>query len=55
MGEAATFKRPDGKEASGYYASAGNNAPGMVVIQERWGVNDQIKGVADRLIGLTAR
>ena len=52
MGETATFKRPDGKEASGYYASAGHNAPGMVVIQEWWGVNDQIKGVADRLAGL---
>lgn len=52
MGETATFKRPDGKEASGYHASAGDNAPGMVVIQEWWGVNDQIKGVADRLAGL---
>ena len=52
MGETITFKRPDGKEASGYCASAGDNAPGMVVIQEWWGVNDQIKGVADKLAGL---
>ncbi len=52
MGDTITFKRPDGKEASGYCASAGDNAPGMVVIQEWWGVNDQIKGVADRLAGL---
>ena len=45
-----TFKRPDGKECSGYYVepAAGKNAPGIVVIQEWWGLNDQIKGVADR-------
>lgn len=52
MAETITFKRPDGKDASGYLASAGGGAPGMVVIQEWWGVNDQIKGVADRLAGL---
>ncbi|HLH30658.1 MAG TPA: dienelactone hydrolase family protein [Terriglobia bacterium] len=48
-----TFKRPDGKECSGYYAEpkAGNKAPAMVVIQEWWGLNDQIKGVADRFAG----
>ena len=44
--------RPDGKTFSGYLAepvggSAG--APGVVVIQEWWGLNDQIRGVADRL------
>jgi carboxymethylenebutenolidase len=46
-----TFKRPDGKECSGFYAEpkAGDRAPAMVVIQEWWGLNDQIKGVADRL------
>jgi carboxymethylenebutenolidase len=45
-----TFTRPDGKECSGYYVepAAGKNAPGIVVIQEWWGLNDQIKGVADR-------
>jgi len=45
-----TFKRPDGKECSGYYVegSAGKNAPGLVVIQEWWGINDHIKSVADR-------
>ena len=52
MGDTITFKRPDGNEASGYCASAGDNAPGIVVIREWWGVNDQIKGVADRLAGL---
>ena len=45
-----TFKRPDGKDCSGYYVegSGGKNAPGLVVIQEWWGVNDHIKSVADR-------
>jgi carboxymethylenebutenolidase len=44
------FKRPDGKEASGYYARPkAPNASGVVVIQEWWGLNPQIKGVADRL------
>ena len=48
MGTMVTFKRPDGKDASGYLAKAGAKAPGIVVIQEWWGLNDQIKGVADR-------
>src|SRR5688500_12272350 len=45
-----TFKRPDGKDCSGFYVEpkAGARAPGVVVIQEWWGVNDQIKGVAQR-------
>jgi carboxymethylenebutenolidase len=48
-----TFSRPDGKEISGYYAEPanGSTAPGVVVIQEWWGLNDQIRGVADRLAG----
>jgi carboxymethylenebutenolidase len=50
MGTSITFMRPDGKQASGYLASAGRaNAPGVVVIQEWWGVQAQIKGIADRL------
>jgi carboxymethylenebutenolidase len=45
-----SFPRPDGKEASGYYVepAAGSKAPGVVIVQEWWGVNDQIKGVARR-------
>jgi carboxymethylenebutenolidase len=45
-----TFKRPDGKECTGFYVepAVGAQAPGVVVIQEWWGVNDQIKGVAER-------
>jgi carboxymethylenebutenolidase len=42
-----SYKRPDGKTTNGYLA--GNQGPGIVVIQEWWGLNDQIKGVADKL------
>ena len=47
MGKSVSFKRPDGKSVNGYLAEA--KGPGMVVIQEWWGLNDQIKGVADKL------
>jgi carboxymethylenebutenolidase len=45
-----TFARPDGKQCSGYYVepAGGGTSPALVVIQEWWGVNDHIKGVADR-------
>lgn len=50
MGSIVTFNRPDGKAVQGYLAEpAAANAPAIVVIQEWWGLNDQIKGVADRL------
>ena len=51
MSQTITFKRPDGKECSGFYVepAAGAKAPGVVVIQEWWGLNDQIKGEANRL------
>lgn len=51
MGATIHFTRPDGKPCQGYYASpaGGAQAAGVVVIQEWWGVNDQIKGVAERL------
>jgi carboxymethylenebutenolidase len=49
MGTNITFSRPDGKQAAGYLANAGRaNAPGVVVIQEWWGLIDQIKGICDR-------
>jgi carboxymethylenebutenolidase len=49
MGTEITFKRPDGKDAPGYLAKPGRaNAPGVVVIQEWWGLQDQIKGICDR-------
>ena len=51
MGKMTSFKRPDGKSAEGYLAEPAQaaKAPGVVVIQEWWGLTDQIKGVADRL------
>src|SRR4026209_1561537 len=50
MGTRITFSRPDGTPAEGYLASAGRaNAPGVVVIQEWWGLQDQIRGICDRL------
>ncbi len=51
MGQMIHFARPDGKDCPGYLAtpSGGDTAPGVVVIQEWWGLNDQIKRIADRL------
>ena len=52
MGKTVSYKRPDGKDVSGYLAEpAGGKGPGVVVIQEWWGLTDQIKGVADKLAG----
>ena len=48
MGSMIDVKRPDGGTCKGYLAEAGSGKPGIVVIQEWWGLNDQIKGVADR-------
>lgn len=44
------FTRPDGQVLSGYLAEPSNqtNAPGIVVIQEWWGLDDEVKAVADR-------
>jgi len=50
MGQTISFKRPDGQSVQGYLAEpAGGSGPGLVVIQEWWGLNAQIKGVADRM------
>ena len=54
MGHMVSFQRPDGKAVQGYLAEPatsanGANAPAIVVIQEWWGLNAQIRGVADRL------
>ncbi len=51
MGTMISYKRPDGKSVNGYLAepAGGGSAPGLVVIQEWWGLNDQIKGVADKV------
>jgi carboxymethylenebutenolidase len=48
MGTMIEFARPGGGKTKGYLATAGQGRPGIVVIQEWWGLNDQICGVADR-------
>ena len=52
MGTTVSFQRPDGGNVQGYLAEPAGGAaggPSVVVIQEWWGLNDQIRGVADRL------
>jgi carboxymethylenebutenolidase len=50
------FKRPDGQTAQGYLSEAPNAVGSLVVLQEWWGLNDQIRGVANRVAaaGFTA-
>jgi len=48
MGQMIDFARPDGGSTKGFLAEAGSDRPGIIVIQEWWGLNDQICGVADR-------
>lgn len=49
--EMIEYSRPDGKSVQGYLAEPHNkeNAPGVVVIQEWWGLDEEVKAVADRL------
>ncbi|HEX4764875.1 MAG TPA: dienelactone hydrolase family protein [Lichenihabitans sp.] len=50
MGQRISFNQPDGKSAGGYLATAaGVRRGGVVVIQEWWGLQDQITGICDRL------
>jgi carboxymethylenebutenolidase len=51
MGSTIEFLRPDGKTAPGYLAPApqADAAPGIVLFEEWWGLDDQIKRTADRL------
>jgi carboxymethylenebutenolidase len=57
MGTMIRFQRPDGQQLDGYLSqsAAHGGAPGLVIIQEWWGLNDQIKGVADRIASLGYR
>ena len=50
MGTMIDFQRPDGQGVRGYLAepAVAAGAPGLVVLQEWWGLNDQIRKVADR-------
>ena len=57
MGKSISFKRPDGQSVNGYLAEPAQaaKAAGIVVIQEWWGLNDQIRGVADKLAAVGYR
>lgn len=56
MGSMISYQRPDGQAVQGYLATAPGAKGAVVVIQEWWGLNDQIRGVADRVAaaGFTA-
>src|SRR5574342_1307382 len=50
MGKSISFPRAGGGTAQGYLAEAKDaKAPGVVVIQEWWGLQGQIKAVCDQL------
>jgi carboxymethylenebutenolidase len=50
MGKMISFPRTSGGTAQGYLSEAKDpKAPGVVVIQEWWGLQGQIKAVCDRL------
>jgi carboxymethylenebutenolidase len=52
MGSMVEFTRPDGTAAPGYYAAApASGAPGVVLFEEWWGLDERIKATADRLAG----
>src|SRR5690349_1168996 len=57
MGETVEF-RSNGSKASGYLATpaSGGAGPGVLVVQEWWGLNDQIRRTCDRFAaeGFTA-
>jgi carboxymethylenebutenolidase len=50
MGRMIQIRRPDGGVCPAYLSEEGvaPNAPGLVVVQEWWGLNDQIQHTADR-------
>jgi len=50
MGSMVEFARPDGKTAPAYFAQASDPAaPGIVLFEEWWGLDDRIRTAADRL------
>jgi carboxymethylenebutenolidase len=50
MGNTISYRRPDGQSVEGFLEETPRaGAPAIVVIQEWWGLNDQIRGVASRL------
>lgn len=49
MGQMIEFKRPDGGSTRGYLADAGPGTPGVILIQEWWGLNEHIQRLVDRM------
>lgn len=49
MGERVTFRTGPGATGQGYLARPTTDGPGVVVIQEWWGLDDHVRSVADRL------
>ena len=49
MGKTITFLRLDGTPCQGFFAGEGKGRPGIVVIQEWWGLNAYICSVVERL------
>jgi carboxymethylenebutenolidase len=56
MGTTIEFPTASGTKARGYLAEAGEGSPGVIVIQEWWGLVPQIEATCDRFAtaGLTA-
>jgi carboxymethylenebutenolidase len=50
MGQSIDVRRPDGRQCPAYLSAEGSskNSPGLVVIQEWWGLNEQIQKTGDR-------
>lgn len=50
MSEAIEFTRPDGERAPGFYTAPANahHAPGIVLLEEWWGVTPHIKNMAKK-------
>jgi carboxymethylenebutenolidase len=56
MGELIEYSRPDGNTTPGYYtAPKQENAPGIVLIEEWWGVTAEMMAIADRYAQLGYR
>ncbi len=49
MGKTITLNRPDGGHVDAYVSDINPTLPGVIVIQEWWGLNDQVRSTADRL------
>lgn len=48
MGQMISLKRPDGGEIAAYQSDIVAGRPGIIVLQEWWGLNDHIKSIVDR-------